>query len=211
MPRIAASIVFPVSSPPRRNAVVEVDGDGTVVSVSRGSPGFDEIAGVQYYSGILVPGLVDVMCGEKVDGDWLLTRGVRVAGTTVAPERNLWQGRYGGCVSYAVYSDMNSFEKLFRQGSGTGVLLWGEPGLPVLAGYGRMDLLQVMTGLQQFRREYELTELISMATLNGALATGFDGEAGTIEPGKRSGLNIIEGADLQRMRLLQGSRLRRIC
>ncbi len=211
MPRIAASIVFPVSSPPRRNAVVEVDGDGTVVSVSRGSPGFDEIAGVQYYSGILVPGLVDVMCGERVDGDWLMTRGVRVAGTTVTPDKKLWQGRYGGTVSFAVYDDVNSFGELFREGPDAGVLLWGEPGTPVLAGYGRMDMLQVMTGLQQCRREYELTELLAMATLNGALATGFDGVAGTIEPGKNCGLNIIEGADLQRMRLLQGSRLRRIC
>ena len=210
MLRIAASIVFPVGSPPRRNGLVVVDSDGRVVSVSSGSATFDEMAGTCYYSGILVPGFVDVMCGSRVDGDWLLTRGVRVAGTTVRPDRLSWTGRRGGRVDYRVYRDMDQFHSLYSEDRVKGLLYYGRDEVPVLAGYGERDLLQVMTAVQQSHREFTLDRLITMATLNGALANGFAGEAGTIEPGKSPGLNIIEGADLHNMRLLQGSRLRRI-
>lgn len=234
MPRIAASIVFPASSLPRRNGVVTTDADGTVVSVSKGSPSFGEMAGVQYYSGILVPGFVDVMCGGAPDPAWLLTRGVRVAGTTAVPPgasgpakgskghpdggsghagdtlQLSWQGRYGGVVDFLVFRQMIQFDRRFSKGPAEGVLLRGETDKPVLAGYGKKDLLSVMLELQE-SHGYKLPDLLAMATVNGAYAAGYGSVAGSIEPGRNPGLNIIEGADLQQMKLLPGSRLRRLC
>ncbi len=225
MPRIAASIVFTASSSPLRNAVVVTGDDGTVLSVSRGNPSFEEMAGVQYYSGILVPGFADVMCGEAPDPGWLLSRGVRVAGAESLPAglsgrqvisgkpgepvRVDWQNRYGGQVGFLVYGSRENFDLLFGEGHGEGLLLWGGQDLPVLAGYGGRDLLQVMYSLQESGC-CKLPELLTMASLNGALATGYGDTAGSIEPGKKSGLNIIEGADLHNMKLLPGSRLRRL-
>ena len=80
MPRICASFVYTCSGPPLRNAVVELDGEGMVLSVGEDTPAFTERAGVEYYSGILVPGFADVMCGDRISGHRLLAGGVRVAG-----------------------------------------------------------------------------------------------------------------------------------
>ena len=282
-------MVFPVSSPPRSNAVVEIDRHGTVVSVSQGGVSFRELAGVEYYSGILIPGLADVMCGPDESGHRLLATGVRVAGRVgwpgdrdggwypphgrpagsgSAPLQSLspnqasapdeipqedhpaapghprspdgtthggrspapgqppslpqkmvpdttgvtWRNRYGGTVGYTLYKSMDHFRQYFREGEVSGVCHFSAPQgeLQVLAGYGRTGLLELMLALQDGQHRYSLPELLTMATLNGTLATGYSGEAGTLSPGMRPGLNIIEGVDTGNMRLLPVSRLRRL-
>ncbi|MGF1584887.1 MAG: hypothetical protein ACFCUM_06170 [Bacteroidales bacterium] len=85
MPKFAASLVCPVDSPPRKNAVVEVGNDGVIISVSEGTDAFRESAGVEFYSGILIPGLSDLMSGT-MDPHWQYSRGIRIAGTSVIPE-----------------------------------------------------------------------------------------------------------------------------
>jgi hypothetical protein len=237
MRRIAASIVFPVSSPPRSNAVVEIDQTGMVVSVSRGGASFREIAGVEYFSGILVPGLADVMCGQNESGHSLLAGGVRVAGRVGWPgDRDgrydpppdhpstlhqqmvpgtkgvTWRNRYGGTVGYTLYSSMDHFRQYFRESEISDVFLFNVPegDLEVLAGQGRTGLLELMLALQDGPCRYSLTKLLTMATLNGALASGYRGEAGSLSPGMRPGLNIIEGVDIGKMQLLPVSRIRRI-
>ncbi len=276
-------MVFPVSAPPRSNAVVEIDRNGTVVSVSRGGASFRELAGVEYYSGILIPGLADVMCGPDESGHRLLATGVRVAGKigwpgdrdgswdpprgrpagsgsapgqprspdqasapdgtphggqasapdgtphgglSAAPGQPpslpqkmvpgttgvTWRNRYGGTVGYTFYKSMDHFRQYFREGEVGGVCHFSAPQgeLQVLAGYGRTGLLELMLALQDGPHRYSLPELLTMATFNGTLATGYSGEAGTLSPGMRPGLNIIEGVDTGQMRLLPVSRLRRL-
>ncbi len=295
MPRIAASIVFPVSSPPRSNAVVEIDQNGTVLSVSRGGASFRELAGVEYYSGILIPGLADVMCGPDESGHRLLAAGMRVAGRVGwpadrdgswdtprgrpagsgntpfhprstdyppapdgAPQEDhpaapgqpqspdqasapggtpygsqfpapgkppslpqkmvpdttgvTWRNRYGGTVGYILYKSMDHFRQYFRDVEVSGVCHFIAPQgeLQVLAGYGQTGLLELMLSLQDGPLRYSLPELLTMATLNGTLATGYSREAGTISPGMRPGLNIIEGVDIEKMKLLPVSRIRRV-
>ncbi len=212
-------MVFPVSSPPRSNAVVEIDRNGTVLSVSRGGASFRELAGVEYYSGILIPGLADMMCGPDESGHRLLATGVRVAGKVGWSQKMdpgttgvTWRNRYGGTVGYTIYKSMDHFRQYFREGEVSGVCHFSAPQgeLQVLAGYGRTGLLELMLALHDGPHRYTLPELLTMATLNGALATGYGGEAGTLSPGMRPGLNIIEGVDTVKMRLLPVSRLRRL-
>lgn len=280
MRRIAASIVFPVSSPLRSNAVVEIDDNGTLVSVSRGGARFREIAGVEYYSGILVPGLADVMCGPDESGHSLLAGGVRVAGRVGWPgDRDgsydpppgqsatpgqsaapgepqsqdcpaslpqqmvpgttgvTWRNRYGGAVSYALYSSMDHFYRFFRESGVSNIFLFSAPegDLEVLAshgrtglekkarggngrggsdrgatGMGRTGMLELMLALQDGPPRYSLPKLLTLATMNGAIASGYRGQAGSLSPGMRPGLNIIEGVDIGKMRLLPVSRIRRI-
>ncbi len=222
MPKVAASVVFPVSSPPRRNAVVELDSNGVIISVSPGQVSFRELAGVEYYSGILVPGLVDVMCGHEKSSHWLLSRGVRVAGRIGMPPENdvssvstaglTWKSRYDGMVSYRVFEDMECFRKLFKTGVMRGVCHVAHPegAGPALAGFGLMEMMEVMIELQEGTAKPDLAVLLAMASLNGANALGFGDTTGSLTPGKKPGINIIEGADLIKMRLLPGSRLRRL-
>lgn len=55
-----------------------------------------------------------------------------------------------------------------------------------------------------------LEELLTWATLNGAEALGLEAKLGSIEIGKRPGLVLIEGVDLQNMQLTEESKSRRI-
>ena len=240
MPKIAASIVVPVCGPLRRNAVVELDNKGRIVAVGRSRAAFTEMAGVEYYSGILIPGLADVMCGNGKSGHFLLGRGVRIAGRIGKPIdkdghyygdlqeikdcsgknksypdeplKVIWQNRYGGTVEYRVFKDMEHFGKFFNIHGGKEICYYknsGE-GLPVLAGYGHLDILEVMLELQEGPQGFSFVQLLTMATLNGAIALGCDKVAGYLAPGTKPGLNIIEGADLNKIRLLPSSRLRRL-
>ncbi len=290
MRKVAASIVFPVSSPPRKNAVVEIDRYGTVVSVSCGGLSFKEIAGVEYYSGFLVPGLADVMCSPNESGHSLLAGGVRVAGRVGWPEDSdgsygpprqmvpdttgvTWRNGYGGAVGYTLYNSMDHFSQFFSESEINDILLFSAPEgeLEVLASHWRTDkgrtdrsgadrsgadqtgadrarisrtrtsraqislagndrlrtsressgliqvnpgltgLLGIMLTLQDAPPHYSFPKLLTMATLNGVLASGYRGEAGCLLPGMRPGLNIIEGVDIGKMRLLPVSRIRQIC
>lgn len=55
-----------------------------------------------------------------------------------------------------------------------------------------------------------LNELLTWATLNGAVALGIDVEKGSFEVGKRPGVVVIEGADLQNLRLTPNTTSRRL-
>lgn len=55
-----------------------------------------------------------------------------------------------------------------------------------------------------------LNELLTWATLNGAVALGIDAEKGSLEVGKRPGVVVIEGADLQNLRLTPNTTTRRL-
>lgn len=258
MPKIAASIVFPVCEYPLRNAVVELDNSGFVLSVSRGDANFSELAGVEYYSGILIPGLVDVLSGTGDNGHSLIASGVRVAGrigkpkgsrgvddSGVADSKNsgsegggsatelnedyhsdpvakspgkkpaggfaseTWKGRSLG---YRFYEDLNHFRKLFRESGIEGMFLFDGPGgeSKVLAGVGGDGLWGTIRRLHKGNYGFNLHEILKMATLNGAVATGYNYEAGCISEGLNPGLNIIEGIDPSGMKLLPVSRIRRL-
>lgn len=55
-----------------------------------------------------------------------------------------------------------------------------------------------------------INELLTWATLNGAIALGIDAEKGSLEVGKRPGVVVIEGADLQNLRLTPNTTSRRL-
>jgi hypothetical protein len=263
LPKFAASLVCPVDSPPRRNAVVEVDNFGVIISVSDGSSNFRESAGIAYYSGILIPGLADLMTGSGDNPHWQYSRGIRVAGApylpdvadahtkeTVAlspvsiskkePSRNesagflsgdtddlprkgrnfynlaagryRWKGMYGEVVDYFVYDGMNHYNRFLRAGLHEGLYhaQTGKGELPVLATGGRIEMMRLMFELQEGAALISFEVLLEMASLNGAIAAGYEKTAGSLSKGKQPGLCIIEGADIANIRLLKGSRLRRL-
>ncbi len=56
--RISAHIVFPVSSPPVRKGILEISAEGQVLSLTDPGSSFTESRNLEFYNGILVPGLV---------------------------------------------------------------------------------------------------------------------------------------------------------
>ena len=83
-------------------------------------------------------------------------------------------------------------------------------GTDSLASNTRLSILAELATLQESFPELPLGELIEWATINGAKALGADSWAGSVEPGKKPGLLLIEGADLSVPGLTTRSRVKRL-
>jgi len=60
--KIAATYVFPISSPPLKNGILILDDNGEVLELVDTKGHLSEEAGLEYYNGILVPGFVNSHC-----------------------------------------------------------------------------------------------------------------------------------------------------
>ncbi len=58
MRKISATYVFPVSSPPVRNGIITINDRGRITGIKDPGDRFLEIAGLEYYNGILVPSFI---------------------------------------------------------------------------------------------------------------------------------------------------------
>ncbi len=62
MRKIAATYIFPGNGKPVKNGILVLEDDGTVIDLIEKADGFGDEAGVEFYSGILVPGFVNTHC-----------------------------------------------------------------------------------------------------------------------------------------------------
>ena len=83
-------------------------------------------------------------------------------------------------------------------------------GTDSLASNNRLSILQEMRLLHDAYRETHLDEIVRWTTINGATALGLSSTLGSIEPGKKPGLLLIENTDLKNLRLSEKSRVRRL-
>ncbi|MEI6142717.1 MAG: amidohydrolase family protein [Mariniphaga sp.] len=83
-------------------------------------------------------------------------------------------------------------------------------GTDSLSSNWKLSILEEMKTIHQYFPEIPLGEMVSWATLNGAEALGMDTWAGSIEIGKKPGLNLITGMDLKMLLLLQQSKVKRL-
>jgi cytosine/adenosine deaminase-related metal-dependent hydrolase len=83
-------------------------------------------------------------------------------------------------------------------------------GTDSLASSGHLSMITELRLLQEAAPGIPLEEIIAWGTINGARALKMDSILGSIEPGKRPGLLLVEPVDLVNMRLLPESRVRRL-
>lgn len=83
-------------------------------------------------------------------------------------------------------------------------------GTDSLASNNSLDMLAGLKLLHDAAPAIPLDEVIRWGTLNGAKALKMSERLGSMEPGKKPGLLLIENADLVSLRLLPGSRVRRL-
>ena len=62
MRKIAATYIYPVNHPPVKNGILTCTDDGTIIEVSGSNDKFTEQSGLEFYSGILIPGFVNTHC-----------------------------------------------------------------------------------------------------------------------------------------------------
>jgi|WetSurMetagenome_2_1015567.scaffolds.fasta_scaffold00332_21 aminodeoxyfutalosine deaminase len=83
-------------------------------------------------------------------------------------------------------------------------------GTDSLSSNDSLSILKELKLLQDDNPGIPLETLTEWATSNGAAALGLSDSLGTISPGKRPGLVLIENMDLQNMKLLPQSKVRRL-
>jgi aminodeoxyfutalosine deaminase len=83
-------------------------------------------------------------------------------------------------------------------------------GTDSLASNNRLSILEELKTLHKYYTWVPLTELIRWATINGATALGEESLYGSIKPGKKPGLLLLQDIDLQKMQLLPGTRIIRL-
>jgi cytosine/adenosine deaminase-related metal-dependent hydrolase len=62
MRKIAANYIYRVSAPPIKNGYLTLSDQGEILAVSEGGETLHEIAGLEYYSGVLIPGFINAHC-----------------------------------------------------------------------------------------------------------------------------------------------------
>lgn len=83
-------------------------------------------------------------------------------------------------------------------------------GTDSLASTGSLSMISELRLLQEAAPHIPLEEILRWGTLSGARALGMANTLGSIEPGKKPGLLLVDPVDLVNMRLLPGSRVRRL-
>lgn len=83
-------------------------------------------------------------------------------------------------------------------------------GTDSLASSDRLSMITQLRLLQDAAPEIQVDEIIRWGTINGARVLRIDDTLGSIEPGKKPGLLLVEPFDLVNMRLIPESRVRRL-
>ena len=84
-------------------------------------------------------------------------------------------------------------------------------GTDSLASNHQLSILEEMKIIQHACPATTLDELLGWATIHGANALGIGGWAGSIEVGKRPGINLLSNVDLTERKLFPGTRVKKIC
>ena len=64
--KISAHYIFPVSSKPIKNGIISIDENGKILKIENPKGNFKEIANLEFYNGILVPGFVNTHCHTEL-------------------------------------------------------------------------------------------------------------------------------------------------
>jgi len=83
-------------------------------------------------------------------------------------------------------------------------------GTDSLSSNKQLSILNEMKTIQNHFPAVPFAEIVTWATRNGAEALGITKWAGTIEKGKKPGINLISGMDLQNLQLLPQSKVKRL-
>lgn len=190
MRKIAATYIFPVYSSPVKNGLLVCDNDGFIHEIIYSANGIEEQAGVEYYSGILFPGIIK---------------------THSYPDLQNFATKY---VSFSDFSNavLNSTNSRDVQKiTPTDRKLWG-------SGYTHASkntdiqhlIVRDFLLLQKLFPTVLLDDLISFFCLSAAKAIGQDDLFGSFEPGKNPGVNLLTGIDFKTMKLTEHSKVKRL-
>ena len=83
-------------------------------------------------------------------------------------------------------------------------------GTDSLSSNRQLSIIEEMKTIQNYFPQITLLQLINWATKNGAEALDISNWAGTLAKGKKPGINLIHNIDLQKLKLLPQSKVKRL-
>lgn len=268
MRKIAANYIFPVSSAPLRNGILVLNEKNYIVDIIDTKGKIKEIQNLEFYSGMIVPGFIDVFtllsfssfserdfenCLQTNFGSALKETLLQKSTTPETIQRGINQMEAYGTVatvdiysknahlaqkqkSKLTFSDINlslsssllqipSIDAPFK--SEESILLNRlilknrkdfKPqesemnryciGTGSLGTHLKLSVFDELKALQELLPESTFIELIKWGTINGAKHLQIEKEFGSIEIGKKPGLNVLTNLDYPNQKLTANSELK---
>ena len=75
---------------------------------------------------------------------------------------------------------------------------------------GSTNMLQLLKSIQEVNDNIALEEMLTWATLNGAIALGVDDTFGSLERNKKPGILLLTGINMQTFKIKEEAKLRRL-
>jgi cytosine/adenosine deaminase-related metal-dependent hydrolase len=179
--KIAAHYLFPLNRAPIKHGILTCTNEGTIIEISESNGNLTEQSGLEFYTGILVPGFVNAKLRDSK------TR--FVVKTVQLTDRKMWAA---GIAAVGDISDPMS-----------------TVGTKINRDEFHGDFSELVSR-QMKSPHLTLDELFSWACLNGAKALQIDNNFGSFEIGKKPGINLISGIDFKKMRLTDKSKMKRL-
>ena len=237
MRKISATWIFPGNRPPLKNGILICEDDGTVIDLIDTGGQLGEQARLEQYSGILVPGFVNAHCHlelshlkgkipEKAGLSGFLGAINKLRNLEVENQLLLVNNTFTTQLDIEMIKKLRRMENtffvlcpnanLYIENQLPPVLLFRHEKLNIclgtdsLASNHNYSILQEMIRLQNHFPEIALQELVEWGCVNGSLALGLTDFLGSLEPGKKPGVNLVTGADLHRLKLTEKSKVKRL-
>jgi aminodeoxyfutalosine deaminase len=200
--KISATYIFPCNRPPLKNGILISDDAGIIIELIDTGGNLQEQAGLEYYSGILMPGFVNANNHPE-----LLHRN----NLATKADISLLKKQRASANKFFVLR-LNS--NLYIENKLTDVAFFKNEDLNIcqetdgLPSNQNQSVLREMISLQHHFPELTIEKLAEWACLNGARALGIDNLYGSFEPGKKPGMNLITGVDLHQLKLSSKSKIK---
>ncbi len=192
MRKIAATYIFPLSRPPIKNGILVCENDGEIVEIIDRGINFREEAGLEFYSGILVPGFIHLICNLNKHNK-ILHRKMWAKGIAVAAD-----------LENLIYTiPHNNVCEILSLETRKGDFNMGE-------GFSNQTSIHELFLLQEGNRDLELNEILYLVSLSRAKMLGLDSKFGSFDATKKPGVNLISGIDFAHMKLTPRSKVKRL-
>ncbi|BAX80283.1 amidohydrolase family protein [Labilibaculum antarcticum] len=268
MRKIAANYIFPVSSTPLKNGIIVLDEKNYIVDIIDTKGEIKEIQNLEFYSGLIVPGFIDVFtllnfssfskkdfenCLHANFGSALRENLLHKPTTPETIQRGINQLEAYGTVaavdfyfkntlveqkqkSRITFSDINlSLRSSSLQIPSIGAQFKREEsillnrlilenrtdfkplesemnrycvGTGSLGTHLKLSVFDELKALQGLLPEFTFWELIKWGTINGAKHLQIEKEFGSIEIGKKPGLNLLTNLDYPNQKFSANSELK---
>lgn len=199
MRKIAATYIFPLHQKPIKNGIIYCENDGTIIELIDKGDNFAEEAGLEYYSGIIVPGFV------------LQAQNIEISNKNLA--RKLWANG----ISFVTNLEGEVGLACERSGFVRNNLkvTVDELHTPSDISFSGNELLS--SGVVNIFQKYQplnfgggLNELFCLCCLIESIKCGVSHKFGSFETGKKPGINLLTGVDFKKMEITSGVKIKRL-